>query len=44
VCRYRPEGRDPLLFLYTVKCAMHYDHYVMACDMASNRNAVVNSF
>ena len=40
--RARPDPQ--LLFLYTVKCAMHYHHYVMARDMASNRNAVVNSF
>jgi len=39
------ERPDPhLLFLYTVKCAMHYHHYVMARQMASNRSAVVNSF
>ena len=40
--RARPDPQ--LLFLYTVKCAMHYHHYVMARDMASNRSAVVNSF
>ena len=40
--RARPDPN--LLFLYTVKCAMHYHHYVMAREMAEHRTAVVNSF
>ena len=45
VARLLRERPDPqLLFLYTVKCAMHYHHYVMAREMAENRTAVVNSF
>ena len=37
--------RDPhLLFLYTVKCAMHYHHYTMARQMAAGQSALVNSF
>ena len=39
--RARPDPQ--LLFLYTVKCAMHYHHYRMANEMAANRT-VVNSF
>jgi radical SAM superfamily enzyme YgiQ (UPF0313 family) len=42
VLRERPDPH--LLFLYTVKCAMHYHHYMMAKQMASHRSAVVNSF
>ena len=40
--RARPDPH--LLFLYTVKCAMHYHHWTMAREMAANRSAVVNSF
>jgi len=37
--------REPhLIFLYTVKCAMHYHHFTMARQMASGRSTVVNSF
>jgi hypothetical protein len=36
---------DPhLLFLYTVKCAMHYHHHTMARQMAVGQSALVNSF
>ena len=36
---------DPhLLFLYTVKCAMHYHHHTMARQMALGQSALVNSF
>ena len=36
---------DPhLIFLYTVKCAMHYHHCTMARQMAGGRASLVNSF
>ena len=40
--RERPEPL--LIFLYTVKCAMHYHHFTMARQMARDRSALVNSF
>ncbi len=40
--RRRPDPH--LLFLYTVKCAMHYHHCTMARQMAGGRAALVNSF
>jgi radical SAM superfamily enzyme YgiQ (UPF0313 family) len=39
------ERPDPhLLFVYTVKCAMHYHHYTMSRQMTVGQSAVVNSF
>jgi radical SAM superfamily enzyme YgiQ (UPF0313 family) len=38
----RPDPR--LLFLYTVKCAMHYHHHTMARQMAVGQSALLNSF
>lgn len=36
---------DPhLLFIYTIKCAMHYHHYTMSRQLDMGRSAVVNSF
>jgi radical SAM superfamily enzyme YgiQ (UPF0313 family) len=40
--RERPDPR--LIFLYTVKCAMHYHHFTMARQMAGGHTALVNSF
>jgi radical SAM superfamily enzyme YgiQ (UPF0313 family) len=41
--RRRPEPL--LLFLYAVKCAMHYHHFIMAREMSSEDGArLVNSF
>ena len=37
--------RDPeVLFVFLVKCAMHYHHYTMARQMAAEPLAIVNSF
>ena len=37
--------RDPeVLFVFMVKCAMHYHHYTMARQMAAEPLAIVNSF
>ena len=37
--------RDPaVLFVYLVKCAMHYHHYTMARQMSERETHVVNSF
>lgn len=37
--------RDPvMLFVYLVKCAVHYHHYTMATQMAARQTPVVNSF
>jgi radical SAM superfamily enzyme YgiQ (UPF0313 family) len=39
------ERRDPeVLFVFLVKCAMHYHHYTMAKQMAAEPLAIVNSF
>jgi radical SAM superfamily enzyme YgiQ (UPF0313 family) len=36
---------DPLvLFVYAIKCAMHYHHYTMAQNMKRNTMKLVNSF
>jgi radical SAM superfamily enzyme YgiQ (UPF0313 family) len=40
--RLRPDPH--LLFVYTIKCAMHYHHHTMARRMASGKSALVNSF
>ncbi len=40
--RRRP---DPtVLFVYLIKCAMHYHHYVLARDLAQRETPVVNSY
>jgi hypothetical protein len=45
LARLLQERPDPrLLFLYTVKCAMHYHHHTMARQMAVGQSALVNSF
>ncbi len=45
LARLLQERPDPhLIFLYTVKCAMHYHHCTMARQMAASRSALVNSF
>jgi radical SAM superfamily enzyme YgiQ (UPF0313 family) len=37
--------RDPaVLFVYLIKCAMHYHHYTMARQMSEREAPVVNSF
>jgi radical SAM superfamily enzyme YgiQ (UPF0313 family) len=39
------QRRDPeVLFVFMVKCAMHYHHYTMARDMAAQPLEIVNSF
>jgi radical SAM superfamily enzyme YgiQ (UPF0313 family) len=42
VLQRRPDPH--VLFLYTIKCAMHYHHYIMAREMAAGRSVPVNSF
>lgn len=38
-------NRDPsVLFVYVIKCAMHYHHYTLSTNMANKRSAVVNTF
>ncbi len=38
-------NRDPaVLFVYLIKCAMHYHHYTMSQQMADTPAALVNSF
>jgi radical SAM superfamily enzyme YgiQ (UPF0313 family) len=37
--------REPAtLFVYLIKCGMHYHHYTMAREMAAHESPVVNSF
>jgi radical SAM superfamily enzyme YgiQ (UPF0313 family) len=37
--------REPeTLFIYLIKCAMHYHHYAMARQMSSGQRPVVNTF
>ena len=37
--------RDPnVLFVYVLKCAIHYHHYTIAMGMTEGTTAVVNSF
>jgi radical SAM superfamily enzyme YgiQ (UPF0313 family) len=39
------QRREPAtLFVYLIKCAMHYHHYTMAREMAAQESPVVNSF
>ena len=38
-------SRDPnMLFVYVLKCAIHFHHYTIAMGMTEGRTAVVNSF
>jgi Domain of unknown function (DUF4070) len=38
-------NRDPsVLFVYVIKCAMHFHHYTLSCNMSDRRTAVVNTF
>ncbi len=38
-------NRDPsVLFVYVIKCAMHYHHYTLSTNMSDKRSAVVNTF
>jgi radical SAM superfamily enzyme YgiQ (UPF0313 family) len=40
--RARPDAL--VLFVYLIKCAMHYHHYTMARQMADRKTQLVNSF
>ncbi len=45
VLRLLTTTRDPsVLFVYVIKCAMHYHHYTLATNMANGRSNVVNTF
>ena len=38
-------NRDPsVLFVYVIKCAMHYHHYTLSTNMSDSRATVVNTF
>ena len=38
-------NRDPsVLFVYVIKCAMHYHHYTLSNNMSDRRSTVVNTF
>ena len=38
-------NRDPsVLFVYVIKCAMHYHHYTLSTNMSDSRSTVVNTF
>jgi radical SAM superfamily enzyme YgiQ (UPF0313 family) len=38
-------NRDPsVLFVYVIKCAMHYHHYTLSTSMSDRRMKVVNTF
>ncbi len=38
-------NRDPnALFVYVIKCAMHFHHHTLANNMSQGRSAVVNTF
>ena len=38
-------NRDPsVLFVYVIKCAMHYHHFTLSTNMSDKRSAVVNTF
>jgi len=38
-------NRDPsVLFVYVIKCAMHYHHYTLSTNMSDRRSTVVNTF
>src|SRR5262249_51801485 len=45
IARLLKVRREPeVLFIYVIKCAMHYHHYTMARQMRQGRTAVLNSF
>jgi len=38
-------NRDPsVLFVYVIKCAMHFHHYTLSTSMSDGRSKVVNTF
>jgi hypothetical protein len=41
VLKQRPDPQ--LIFIYAIKCAMHYHHYAMTRRMTTERPALVNS-
>jgi len=45
IVRLLKTRREPeTLFIYLIKCAMHYHHYVMARQMSCGQRPVVNTF
>ncbi len=45
VLRLLRVNRDPsVLFVYVIKCAMHFHHYTLSTNMSDSRTAVVNTF
>ena len=38
-------NRDPtVLFVYVIKCAMHFHHYTLSTNMSDRRSTVINTF
>ena len=38
-------NRDPtVLFVYVIKCAMHFHHYTLSSNMSNHRSEVINTF
>ena len=38
-------NRDPsVLFVYVIKCAMHFHHYTLSNNMSNQRSTVINTF
>ena len=45
IARLLRVNRDPsVLFVYVIKCAMHYHHYTLSNNMSDRRSTVVNTF
>lgn len=45
IARLLRANRDPsVLFVYVIKCAMHYHHYTLSRNMSERDTAVVNTF
>jgi len=45
VLRLLKVNRDPsVLFVYVIKCAIHFHHYTLANSMGEGKSAVVNTF
>jgi len=45
IVRLLKARRDPaVLFVYVIKCAVHYHHYTMAKQMSEPGSRVLNSF
>jgi len=45
IARLLRVNRDPtVLFVYVIKCAMHFHHYTLSRNMSDRRTAVVNTF